>query len=200
MGFDLIMRMQAVITVITGVLTIMFIALTFKARQVARRFARAQWTTQHLIGALVFVMTGFGLGWVNVAADYSRYLPRKASTSGVVWWTTFGSSVAPLILVFFGLLLAGSSSSSRVRHQADPVGALATLLPTWFLVPFVIVAILGLVGGAVLDIYSSGLSLLSAGIKIPRYAAAGVDGVVMVIGTIYIVFFRSNFLPSSKGS
>jgi purine-cytosine permease-like protein len=199
MGFDLIMRMQAAITVITGVLTVLFIVLTFK---------HVSWTVvshvhsgsvQSLIGALVFVMTGFGLGWVNAAADYSRYLPRKASTSGVVWWTTFGSSIAPIILVFFGLLLAGSSSTLSSAIGNDPVGALATLLPTWFLVPFVIVAVLGLVGGAVLDIYSSGLSLLSAGIKIPRYAAAGVDGVVMVIGTIYIVFWGHNFLYQFEG-
>ena len=26
-------------------------------------------------------MTGFGVGWVNSAADYSRYLPRTASTA-----------------------------------------------------------------------------------------------------------------------
>jgi purine-cytosine permease-like protein len=199
MGFDLIMRMQAVITVITGVLTIMFIALTFKDVKWHVVSHIASGSPQHLIGALVFVMTGFGLGWVNVAADYSRYLPRKSSSSGVIWWTTFGSSVAPLILVFFGLLLAGSSSQLLGAISADPVGALAPLLPTWFLVPFLIVAILGLVGGAVLDIYSSGLALLSAGIKIPRYAAAGVDGVVMVIGTIYIVFFRANFLNQFEG-
>ena len=199
MGFDLIMRMQAVITVVTGVLTVMFIVLTLQARQVACRVPRGGGSSKRLIGALVFVMTGFGLGWVNAAADYSRYLPRKASTSGVVWWTTFGSSIAPVILVFFGLLLAGSSASLSSAIGADPVGALAPLLPTWFLVPFVIVAVLGLVGGAVLDIYSSGLSLLSAGIKIPRFAAAGVDGVVMVIGTIYIVFFAHNFLYQFEG-
>jgi hypothetical protein len=52
-------------------------------------------SAQAVIGALVFVMTGFGLGWVNVAADYSRYLPRRSSGSGVVWWTTFASSIAP---------------------------------------------------------------------------------------------------------
>jgi nucleobase:cation symporter-1, NCS1 family len=199
MGFDLIMRMQAVITVVTGVLTIVFIALTFKhvSWHVVSHVHSGHF--QSLIGALVFVMTGFGLGWVNAAADYSRYLPRKASTSGVVWWTTFGSSIAPVILVFFGLLLAGSSTTLSTSIGADPVGALAVLLPTWFLVPFVIVAVLGLVGGAVLDIYSSGLSLLSAGIKIPRYAAAGVDGAVMVIGTIYIVFFKNNFLYQFEG-
>ena len=38
-------------------------------------------------GALVMVATGFGLGWVNAAADYSRYLPRSASVSSVIGWT-----------------------------------------------------------------------------------------------------------------
>ena len=138
----------------------------------------------------------------NAAADYSRYLPRNASTKGVVWWTTFGSSIAPLILLLFGLLLAGSSHTFTNDVNGSvygPVGALATILPTWFLVPFAIVAILGLVGGAVLDIYSSGLSLLSAGLKIPRYAAAGVDGVIMMIGTVYIVFVSGNFIYQFEG-
>jgi NCS1 family nucleobase:cation symporter-1 len=199
MGFDLIMRMQAVITVVTAILTIVFIALTIHHIKWHVVSHVASGSAQSTIGALVFLMTGFGLGWVNVAADYSRYLPRSASTRGVVWWTTFGGSVAPLILLFFGLLLAGSSMSLSTAVGADPVGALANLLPTWFLVPFVIVALLGLVGGAVLDIYSSGLALLSAGLRIPRYAAAGVDGVIMLIGTIYIVFVAKNFLPQFEG-
>ena len=202
MGFDLIMRMQAVITVVTGVLTVFFIVLTLHHIKWHVVSHIPSGSTQHLIGALVFVMTGFGLGWVNAAADYSRYLPRNASTKGVVWWTTFGSSVAPLILLLFGLLLAGSSHTFTNDVNGSvygPVGALATILPTWFLVPFAIVAILGLVGGAVLDIYSSGLSLLSAGLKIPRYAAAGVDGVIMIIGTVYIVFISGNFIYQFEG-
>jgi purine-cytosine permease-like protein len=202
MGFDLIMRMQAVITVVTGALTVFFIVLTLKHIKWHVVAAIPAGSTQHLIGALVFVMTGFGLGWVNAAADYSRYLPRDASTKGVVWWTTFGSSIAPLILLLFGLLLAGSSHQFTNDINGSvygPVGALATILPTWFLVPFAIVAILGLVGGAVLDIYSSGLSLLSAGLKIPRYTAAGVDGVIMIIGTVYIVFVSGNFIYQFEG-
>ena len=76
------------------------------------------------------------------------------------------------MLLVFGLLLAGSSASLSSAIGADPIGALTTLLPTWFLVPFAIVAVLGLVGGAVLDIYSSGLALLTLGLRIPRYVAA----------------------------
>jgi len=46
----------------------------------------------------------------------------------------------------------------------------------------------------VLDIYSSGLALLTLGLKIPRYAAAAVDGVIMVLGSIYVVFIADDFI------
>jgi NCS1 family nucleobase:cation symporter-1 len=117
----------------------------------------------------------------------------------VVWWTTFGASIAPICLLGFGLLLAGSSTTLSGAINTDPIGALATILPTWYLVPFVIVAVLGLVGGAVLDIYSSGLTLLAAGLRVPRWSAALLDGVLMIVGTIYVVFFSSNFIGPFEG-
>ena len=199
LGFDAIMRLQAVITVLTGILTVVFIILSASHIHWSHVSTIPSGSLQALIGSLVFVMTGFGLGWVNAAADYSRYLPRNSSTRGIVGWTTFGAAVAPIILLLFGLLLAGSSDSLKTAIGNDPVGALANLLPTWYLVPFAIVAILGLVGGAVLDIYSSGLSMLSMGIKIPRFASALLDGVIMVGGTIYLVFKANNFLYQFEG-
>ncbi|MDR1800105.1 MAG: allantoin permease, partial [Bifidobacteriaceae bacterium] len=129
----------------------------------------------------------------------SRYLPRKSSSGGVIWWTTFGAAIAPLILLGFGLLLAGSDAGLRAAISDDPVGALTTILPTWYLVPFAIVAILGLVGGAVMDIYSSGLALISAGIPVPRPVAAGIDGCIMIAGTLYIVFGPSSFFDLFRG-
>jgi nucleobase:cation symporter-1, NCS1 family len=193
-GFDLIMRLQVWITIITGVLTVVFIILALPHVNLSAVAALPNGAIQPVIGALVLVMTGFGLGWVNAAADYSRYLPRKTKSSSVVGWTTFGGALAPAILVIFGLLLAGSSTKLSGAISADPIGALTSILPIWFLIPFAIVAILGLVGGAVLDIYSSGLALLSAGIRIPRPAAAAIDGVVMIIGAIYVVFVSSDFI------
>jgi purine-cytosine permease-like protein len=98
------------------------------------------------------------------------------------------------VLIVVGLLLAGSSKKLNDAIAGDPIGALTSILPVWFLVPFAIVAILGLVGGAVLDIYSSGLALLSAGIRIPRPVAAGIDGVVMLVGAIAVAFFAPDFV------
>ncbi|MGH3259593.1 MAG: purine-cytosine permease family protein [Streptosporangiaceae bacterium] len=199
MGFDLIMRLQTWITIVTGVFTVVFIALVADKIHWHAVSAIKGGTTQDLIGALVFMMTGFGLGWVNCAADYSRYLPRRSSGSGVIGWTTFASSIAPIFLLVFGLLLAGSSASLSTAIGADPIGALTTLLPTWFLVPFAIVAVLGLIGGSVLDIYSSGLALLTLGVRLPRYQAALIDGTVMTLGTIYVVFFTHNFIGQFEG-
>jgi nucleobase:cation symporter-1, NCS1 family len=199
MGFDLIMRMQTAITIITGVLTVMFIILVVGKIHWSAVSALPGGSAQALIGGLVFMMTGFGLGWVNVAADYSRYLPRRSSSSGVAGWTTFGGAVAPIVLVIFGLLLAGSSKSLSGSIANDPVGALTVLLPTWFLIPFAIVAVLGLIGGAVLDIYSSGLALLSLGVRVPRYVAALIDGTVMTLGTIYVVFIAGHFFNQFEG-
>ena len=199
MGFDLIMRMQTAITIVTGVLTIMFIILVAGKIHWSAVSALPGGSAEALIGGLVFMMTGFGLGWVNVAADYSRYLPRRSSGTGVAGWTTFGGAVAPVVLLIFGLLLAGSSKGLSTAIGADPIGALAVLLPTWFLIPFAIVAVLGLIGGAVLDIYSSGLALLSLGLRVPRYVAALIDGTVMTLGTIYVVFISGNFFGEFEG-
>jgi purine-cytosine permease-like protein len=199
LGFTVIMRLQTVITIVTAVLTVVFVILAAGQVDWATVSALPSGSVEQLIGALVFLMTGFGLGWVNVAADYSRYLPRTASSGGVVGWTTFGASIAPVVLLVFGLLLAGSSTDLSSAIAGDPVGALAAALPTWFLVPFALVAVLGLVGGAVLDIYSSGLALLSLGLPIPRWSAALVDGVIMVLGTIYVVFFADDFLVPFQG-
>ncbi|MEJ3658699.1 cytosine permease [Actinomycetes bacterium KLBMP 9759] len=199
LGFEMIMKLQTVITVVTGVLTVVYIVLAAGQADWATVSALPSGTTQQVIGALVMMLTGFGLGWVNAAADYSRYLPRGSSSAGVVGWTTFGSAIAPLLLFTVGLLLASSSPDLSSAISADPIGALAAALPVWFLVPFVLVAVLGLVGGAVLDIYSSGLALLSLGLRVPRWTAALVDGVLMVIGTVYVVFVAQDFLPQFQG-
>lgn len=199
LGFETIMRLQTVITVVTAVLTVVYMVLVADRIDWATVAALPAGETQQVVGALVFLMTGFGLGWVNAAADYSRYLPRSASGAGVVFWTTFGSSLAPLVLLVFGLLLAGSSTELSSAIAADPIGALAAELPTWFLIPFAVVAVLGLIGGAVLDIYSSGLAMLAMGVRLPRPVAALVDGVIMILGTVYVVFFGGEFLGQFTG-
>ncbi len=175
-------------------MTILYVLLTIPHIDMAAVLAHPDGNIGQVIGALVMVMTGFGLGWINIAADWSRYQKRTASDGAIVFWNTFGGAIAPVLLVVFGILLAGSDAELMAAVGADPIGALASLLPVWVLVPFLLTAVLALVSGAVLGIYSSGLTLISLGIRIPRPSAAAIDGVILTLGTIWVVFFAADFL------
>ncbi|KGN36229.1 purine-cytosine permease family protein [Knoellia subterranea] len=193
-GYHIIMRMQSVLTWITGAITILYIIMTFTHLDWSAISSLPSGGIGATIGALVMVMTGFGLGWINIAADWSRYQRRDASGAAIVGWNTFGGALAPALLVCYGLALAGSDKDVLDGIGGDPIGTLAGLLPTWVLVPFLIAAILSLVSGAVLGIYSSGLTLLSLGVRLPRPVAALVDGVILTLGTFFVVFVAEDFL------
>jgi len=194
LGYHTIMKMQSVLTWVTGAVTILYVILASSRVDMGAVLSIPDGSIGAVIGALVMVMTGFGLGWINIAADWSRYQKRTASDGAIVFWNTFGGAIAPVILVVFGLLLGGSDPQLMEAVGADPIGALAAILPIWVLVPFLLTAVLALVSGAVLGIYSSGLTLISLGIRIPRPAAAGIDGIILTLGTIYVVFFAADFL------
>ena len=199
LGLSVIMKLQKILTVITVVITVVYIALTIDTINWSAVTAIKDGSTQGFIGALIFGVTGIGLGWVNCAADYSRYLPRSVSSKAVVGWTVFGASVVPIILVIYGAALSASSKDLSEVIAMDPIGALTSLLPTWFLIPFALVAILGLVGGAILDLYSSGLALVSIGVPIKRHQAAIIDAFIMLTGSIYIVWVADNFFYPFQG-
>lgn len=193
-GYHIIMKMQAVLTWITGITTIIYIILVVPAINWDTIFSIPDGSLASMIGAMTMVMTGMGLGWVNIAADWARYQSRDSKGSHIVFWNTFGGSIGPVVLITFGLMIAGSSTELSDNIGSDPVGALASLLPTWFLIPFLITAILSLLSGAINGIYSSGLTLLTLGIKIPRPLASLIDGVILTVGTIYVVFYSPTFV------
>ena len=199
LGFEVIMKLQRYLTSITIVMTLVYIALTIDEVNWSVITSMKSGSLQGFVGALIFGATGIGLGWVNSAADYSRYLPRSTSSKSVVGWTVFGASIVPITLVIFGAALSASSEELAGAIATDPIGALTTILPTWYLVIFALVAILGLVGGAILDLYSSGLTLISLGLPVKRHIAASFDAILMLLGTIYFVWVADDFFFPFQG-
>lgn len=193
-GYHIIMKLQAILTWLTGITTIIYIILVIGHIDWSALMSQPAGSVPAMIGAMTMVMTGMGLGWINIAADWSRYQNRDASGAQIIFWNTFGGSLGPVVLITFGLMLAGSNAQLSENISNDPVGALAALLPTWFLIPFLITAILSLLSGAINGIYSSGLTLLTLGIRIPRPAASLIDGAILTLGTIYVVFFSPTFI------
>ncbi|MFI7135654.1 purine-cytosine permease family protein [Nonomuraea sp. NPDC050153] len=190
-GHAMIMAVQRYLTYAFVVLTIVYMALMLPklGGSLKSGGSPGEW-----VGGVVFAMTLLGLGWVNCGADYSRYLPANSRPRSVALWTTLGGAVPPMVLLVFGVLLAGGDPKLAEAAGGDPVGALAGALPTWFLLPYLLTAIGGFLAGAIMDIYSSGLSMLALGVPVRRHYAVLIDGVLMVLGGYYLLFVSGSFL------
>ncbi|MGW3351505.1 purine-cytosine permease family protein [Nonomuraea rubra] len=193
-GHAMIMVVQRYLTYAFIVLTVVYLIL-----MVPRLGTGSLETTSGAggwVGGVIFAMTLLGLGWVNCGADYSRYLPASSRPRSVALWTTLGGALPPLVLLVFGVLLVGGDPTLAEAAGANPVAALAGALPTWFLVPYLLTAVGGFLAGAIMDIYSSGLSMLALGVPIRRHYAVLIDGLLMVLGGYYLLFVSTSFLAT----
>jgi NCS1 family nucleobase:cation symporter-1 len=57
----------------------------------------------------------------------------------------------------------------------------------------------GLIAATLVNMYSSGLSLMALGVRLPRYKTVLVDAVLMLAGCTYMLFFASNFFGPLEG-
>ncbi|MEW1747652.1 purine-cytosine permease family protein [Streptomyces angustmyceticus] len=195
-GHALIMKVQKYLTAAITVLTVVYVALMAGRIDPSALGKGPSAGFGTCVGGVVFAMTLLGLGWVNCGADYSRYLPRTSSGRAITGWTTAGGVLPPLALLVFGVLLNAGDPKLAAAAAADPVGALAAALPTWFLVPYLLTAIGGFASGAIMDIYSSGMSMLALGIPVRRHLAVFVDGVLMAFGGWYVLFVSPSFFAT----
>ena len=197
LGHATLLRIQKWFTLAFGALTVVFIALQWGQIDWGKVGSLPAGNLAGLIGGISIIMAGLGIGYVNGGADYTRYLPKQSSSSAIVGWTTFGASLPQVLLMIFGLFL--TASNAGLATAADPIGALAKPLPTWFLVPYMIVAVGGLIAATVVNLYSSGLSLMALGVRLPRYRTVLVDAALMVVGCSYLLFFSTNFFGPLQG-
>ncbi|WP_052230318.1 cytosine permease [Streptomyces sp. CT34] len=195
-GHALIMKVQTYVTAAITTTTVVYVVLMAGRVHPSALVHGPPADLGTAIGGVVFAMTLLGLGWVNCGADYSRYLPRRSSGRAIAGWTTLGGVLAPVVLLVFGVLLNAGDPGLARAAAADPVGALAAALPTWFLVPYLLTAIGGFASGAIMDIYSSGMSLLALGIPVRRHLAVLVDGVLMAAGGWYVLFVSPGFFAT----
>ncbi len=147
---------------------------------------------------LAFVFALSGLGWTECGNDYTRYLPRDAKRSSVVGWIFIGTALPEMVMMILGALgfsfLAGQSnwdpfSATAIWNSANPFEALRHgVLPSWFVVIFLLFAIVQLFGINSLDLYSSGVSLQALGLRLKRYQAVVLDSVLACGLTMYAVF------------
>ncbi len=142
----------------------------------------ANWQT--MMGGLAFTITLSGLGWVESGNDFSRYLPRTASRKSIVGWVFVATAVPQALLMILGAAVA-----TYVQiNSKDPFSSFPHAFSSWFLVPFLVVAIVQLFAINSMDVYSSGVTLQALGVPVKRWNAVLIDTVIGCGITAYAVF------------
>jgi purine-cytosine permease-like protein len=142
----------------------------------------ANWQT--MMGGLAFTITLSGLGWVESGNDFSRYLPRTASRRSIIGWVFVGTAIPQVLL-----MLLGAAVATYVEIDSkDPFSSFPHAFSSWFLVPFLVVAIIQLFAINSMDVYSSGVTLQALGVPVKRWNAVLIDTVIGCGITAYAVF------------
>src|SRR5947209_692223 len=191
-GHATLVWFQRLASWVFGILTVVIIAFLLRQTDWHRLLSQppGPWDTG-VLTAFIIIMAATGIGWINAGADYARYLPHRSSGTAVTLWTTLGGTLPLYVLMIVGVLLA--SHKTDVLNTSDPLATIQQALPSWLSIPYLLTAIGGLLAGAALDIYSSGLNLLALGIRIKRQYAVLIDGALMIIGSIYVLLSRNDF-------
>ncbi|MFI6903543.1 purine-cytosine permease family protein [Nonomuraea sp. NPDC050394] len=184
-GHAAVMKAQKYFTWVFVVLFGLMAILVGPKVDVAAGGAGADFTTFTV--AVALIMSAGGLSWGPLGGDYSRYLPADSSKKAVFGYAFLGGFV-PYVL----LMTLGAAVATVVKDAADPISGLPGALPAWFVVPYLLLAIVSLFAVNTTDLYSSGLNLQAAGIKVKRWVAVVADLILCVIIT-YVAVTSENF-------
>jgi len=181
LGHAALTRFLRILLVPFGIAFIVLTVLMARKVDFSQFHQHASWANVTLAFALVMAVAG--LGWANMGNDYSRYLPRDTPKARTLAAVTLGATTPSLMLMILGAAIATTISSAT-----DPVSGLSSALPSWFVIPYLLTVIPQTVTTNAFNLYSSGLTLQAAGLRLRRYQAVLVDSVICVSLTAAIVF------------
>jgi purine-cytosine permease-like protein len=141
--------------------------------------------------ALAFTIALSGLGWAECGNDYTRYCPANTSKKGIVGWVFLGTAVPEILIMTLGAVVGtfvlnigtGAGGFLPFAHQSA--------IPSWFVVIFLLFAVVQLFGINSLDMYSSGVTMQAIGIPVKRYQAVLIDCVIALGVTMWAIFSGS---------
>ncbi|MCG5433362.1 cytosine permease [Mycobacterium sp. MYCO198283] len=175
-GYEVIHRIQAVLTVVLFATFVVFAVQLVRGHQIV---TPATVSGADLAGAFVFEVTvafSLSISWATYAADFSRYLPATASRLRVFAFSFAGIVVAYAFVQAIGIAAAGvvgehTAAGVRDVMGGGVIGALALA-----------VIALASVGSGVMNDYSGSLALQTVGVRLRRPVSA-----VVVTATAFVV-------------
>ncbi|ABM14180.1 MULTISPECIES: purine-cytosine permease family protein [Mycolicibacterium] len=165
-GYELIHRLQAVLTVVLFVTFLVFTAKLVAGHEIV---VPAAVSGPDLVGAFVLEVTiafSLAISWATYAADFSRYLPADVSPVRVFGFSTAGLALGYVFVQGVGIAAAGVVGEHTVEGVRSVMGG--GLLGGLALLVIAVASI----GSGVMNDYSGSLALQTLGVRVRRPVSA----------------------------
>ncbi|MEU8463095.1 cytosine permease [Streptomyces sp. NPDC029003] len=156
-------------------------------------FGKPAGSTAMMVAGIGTIAAG-GISWVPSGPDFTRYLPRTASSKALVGATIGGAGVVVLPMVLMGAVMAVGTPDLATAQ--DPVSFIGELLPTWIAVPYLLIALIGMLLINSMSMYSAGFTAQTLGIKVPRAWAVSVNAVISLVFGFLLMVVATSFFGS----
>jgi NCS1 nucleoside transporter family len=134
-----------------------------------------------ITGLITAIGVGWGISWVTWASDYSRFVAKTVPSKKVFWYSYWGMFVPTVWLAILGATIASSANS------ADPAVLVTRVFGGFVAILVMLLVLHGPIATNILNVYSSALSAVSAGIKLSRMTLGIIAGVVGYIVTLIFI-------------
>ncbi len=132
-------------------------------------------------GSFIYALVA---SWIPFASDYSRYLPRTATSRGIAWWAGLGIGLPTALLGILGVLF-----STINPGNPDLLSVITAATPRWLTVPFLLFVVLGEIWANYFDVYTAGLVAQAMDIPLRRWWSALLCGIIGALGVYWIGLF-----------
>ncbi|MCB1281744.1 MAG: cytosine permease [Salinibacterium sp.] len=192
-GYGLIARMQLVVTIITAILIVGLIVITWPAVNIQTALTVGDGPWILVVTGAVLVFSFVGLVWAVSSADLARYQRPDSSGTTSMLWSTFGATIPAFALISYGAVLAASNPDVAKGLVETPLDTIALLIPVWYPIPLIVALAASLLSGVVISIYSAGFALQGTGATMRRSAAVVVSGGAVAVVAIAIAVSVGDF-------
>lgn len=162
-GYEAVMQFEKYMAV---VLAIVFVIVAVRVIQIGDFGFAGTTTGADTAGSFVLMVTisaSFSMSWAVFGSDYTRYLPKNTSAKKTFLYAGGGLFVACTWLEILGLAIATVVVGDSVDTIRDGL-----LGGGWLGAIAMIGIYLGIISVTTLNSYTGSLSLLTAGLKVPR--------------------------------
>ncbi|MEU8966841.1 cytosine permease [Streptomyces sp. NPDC048491] len=193
LGIHVVQKCNKYATFLFGAFSVLVLVYLVLNTDWSAVFHQPAGKTSLMVAGIGMIAAG-GVSWIPSAPDFARYLPRTASSRAIVGNSIGGAGIVVLPMVLMGAVMAVSTPD--LASAADPVSFLGEILPMWIAVPYLLIALVGMLLINSMSMYSAGFTAQTLGFKIPRHWAVSVNAVISLVFGGILMLVATSFMGS----